>query len=120
MRQYSLKTLFGLMAAFCVSLALTRVSHVVGGAAMIGYVVIVAIFGKDAFQKRALIYGSVVGVILFVLVALSIASVVGEWPIRSYSTPQITMSFARQYEIPIGGFIGAVAGWIYAGRRSQV
>jgi hypothetical protein len=117
--QYSLKTMFGLVAACGFSLALTRVHFLIGAAVMIACVVVVAILGKDASRQRALIYGAVSGAALFLGIALAVARARGELPVPSYTTPDTTISFARQYAIPIGGFLGAVAGSLYADRRRR-
>ena len=117
MRQFSLRELFGLVAAFCVSLGLARLHFLIGAIAMVGYVVVVAMVGGNARRKRALVYGSVLGVVGVVLLSLIVAAARGEFPVRNYNTPQATLDFARQYAIPIGAFVGGVAGWVCCGRR---
>lgn len=106
--------MFGLIAALSLSLALTRVNFLIGGCAMLAYVLIVSLVDRDALRKRSLIYGAVSGVMLFMIVAFIVASLRGEWPVTSYFTPDTTFRFARQYAFPIGGFGGAVVGCMFA------
>jgi hypothetical protein len=117
MRQFSLKVFLGLVAAFCVSLGLARIHFLVGAIAMVGYVVVVAMVGRNARRKRVLVYGSVLGAVGVVLLSLIVAAARGEFPVRNYNTPQTTLDFARRYAIPIGAFGGGVAGWIYLGKK---
>lgn len=115
--QYSLKTMFGLVAVLCVSLVLTRVHYWVGGLAMITFVGGVAILGRNALLKRGLVFGAVGGACLFVIVTFFVATVRHDFRVRS--TSDRTISYARQYALPIGGFVGGLAGCIYAGTRSR-
>jgi hypothetical protein len=119
MRQFSLRELFGLVAAFCASLGLARIHFLIGAIAMVGYVVLVTIFGGSETRKRALIYGSVMGAAASVVLSIVVAAARGEFPVRSYNTPQTTAKFTRRYAIPIGAFVGGIAGWIYYGKKMK-
>jgi hypothetical protein len=113
--QFSLKTMFGLMTGLGASLALARISHFISALVMIGYVLVVASVPIRPILKRSLIYGAVGGAILFLLVALVVAYVRSEIPFAGYrGAPETSLSYARQYAIPVGGFIGALLGCVFS------
>ncbi|MFT5526253.1 MAG: high-affinity Fe2+/Pb2+ permease [Pirellulaceae bacterium] len=86
---------------------------------MVAFVIAVAIFGRGDSGKRSLIYGAVVGASIFVAFAFFVATIRGELPLTSYSTPNTTMEFTRQYALPIGGFLGGVAGLAWHSIRTM-
>lgn len=118
--QYSTRTMMGLVAAFSVSLALTRVNFLYGAGVMVAYVVAVAFFGKNLLRKRALIYGAVGGACLFLVLSAMVATLRGEAPRGRGrgSGESATVRLTRQCAIPIGGFIGGLTGCMYASART--
>lgn len=117
--QYSTRTMMGLVAVLSASLALTRVHFLFGAGVMVAYVVAVAVFGRNSFRKRALVYGSVGGACMFVVVTFMVETLRGESPrtSRRRAPESATALVARQYAIPIGGFLGGLTGCIYSSAR---
>jgi hypothetical protein len=86
---------------------------------MIAYVCLVAVIDRNNVRKRALIYGSVLGVASFIFASAMVATALGELPMRG--RPDTVFSFARKYAFPIGGFAGALGGLLYANaKRSRL
>ena len=118
-RRYSLRTLFFIVAVLCASLALTQFHFLVGVGVMIAFVVVVALFDRHSLRQLALIYGAVGGVGLFVLVSMFVAVARGETPSLRSADPHVTLEFTRQYAVPVGGFLGGFAGYLFVRLRNK-
>jgi len=115
--RFSLRTMLGLVAAFGLSLALTRVHFLIGVAVMVLGVLVVAVVGGDARRKRAIIYGALSGVVLFLTVSAAIAWANGERPFRRRGQSRAVVYNVRPYVFPFGAFMGGLAGCLYADWR---
>ena len=112
--------MIGLTTVFCASLALARFHLLFGAAVMIAYVVGVARFMRDTPIKRGLVWGAVGGACSFVFVGSIVAEARGELPVTYFSADDASVyMFTTQYSIPVGGFIGALIGWIYSSIRTS-
>lgn len=107
--------MLGLVAAFGLSLALTRVHILIGVGVMVLGVVVVAVVGGSARRKRAIIYGALAGVGLIFAVLGGIDWARGDWPGGFSMGLPPTLEYARPYVFPIGAFVGALAGSTFAG-----
>lgn len=106
--------MLGLVAALCVSLGLARYGVVAGGAVMIGFVIVAAIVLRNTGNAKPLIAGAVLGMIALMVACLIVAWAMGEFPRTSYSQSDFVFSATRPYILPVGGFVGGLAGLVAA------
>lgn len=108
--------LYAVTAASC-CFALVQFDFRVGASIFVAGVTVAGFLTRDPRIARFTIYGAVGGAIIVVTAFLVAASLRSEWPfVRSYTAPHTCMNLARQFAIPFGGGLGAVAGILLSQR----
>lgn len=111
--RYSLRTLLLLIAGASICLALTNLDYRIGALAFVVSVIILAAVGRRQRHTPYIIYGGVLGCVLFVVLCLINAHITGELPNEHRDTASNTsMRFARRFAIPLGGGAGAFLGLV--------
>lgn len=106
--------MLGLVAGMGLSLALTRIHFLIGIAVTVLCILLVAALGGAPQRKRAIIYGAVGGVGCVIAAAVLADWAGGGWPGRRGLFFPAFIHYIRPYAFPIGGYLGALAGCVYA------
>jgi hypothetical protein len=120
--QYSIRALFGLAVVLALCLAVASFDWRLPLLAMVAYFAAVLCVVWTEPLKRALVWGPLLGMCVFLAAGVIMAGVMGERAFTSYRESRPYEAFVRQYAVPLGGFVGGVVGIVIAsiaGSRQQ-
>ena len=98
------------MAVFALCLPLAHANRYYVAFGIPVYVFVVACLARGDKLKRALVWGPLLGTLLFIIVGGSISMLRGEQMLTEGQIVELT----QQYAVPIGGFVGGVVGLLIA------
>ncbi len=97
--------------ALCLPLAHANPYYVAYGIPV--YVFVVACLARGDKLKRALVWGPLLGTLLFGMAGIIVSTLCGERMLPMFE-PRPIAKWSGQYAVPIGGFVGGVVGLLIA------
>lgn len=102
-----------IVAIFACLLVVCRAHFSLGVACFCVCVIYIRYMPENNVPKAHVVYGALLGICLFAMIVLFVAKCRGELPFALYGLPPNRwVMIATRYSFSVGGFIGALAGFL--------